>query len=272
MRSSDSTSAVIADRAHHQHRQDQLPRQAGEEDHVQAGRQHQDRGAQVGLLDDQAHRHASSSSATTKSSARSWPSRRWNHQASISGIAIFRISLRLDHHAEVEPARRALLGDAEQRRRHQQRHAHQRTAARPAPSASAAGPARRRTARRARAACCARGRRSACRGRSRPSTSSPGRPPASSSDGQRERAVEAGEHRRDALPGRRPLEGGAHRRRRGAVPACSIPRARAGDAPRATRCVARHGRRQRDRGGTGQRHRRWRAAACRSARSTCPRG
>ena len=36
---------------------------------------------------------SSSSSATTKSSTRSWPSRRWNHQASISGIAIFRISL-----------------------------------------------------------------------------------------------------------------------------------------------------------------------------------
>ena len=29
----------------------------------------------------------------TKSSTRSWPSRRWNHQASISGMAIFRISL-----------------------------------------------------------------------------------------------------------------------------------------------------------------------------------
>ena len=28
-----------------------------------------------------------------KSSGRSWPSRLWNHQASISGIAIFRISL-----------------------------------------------------------------------------------------------------------------------------------------------------------------------------------
>ena len=32
---------------------------------------------------------ASSSSATAKSSARNWPSRRWNHQASISGMAIF---------------------------------------------------------------------------------------------------------------------------------------------------------------------------------------
>jgi hypothetical protein len=30
---------------------------------------------------------------TAKSSGRSWPSRFWNHQASISGIAIFRISL-----------------------------------------------------------------------------------------------------------------------------------------------------------------------------------
>ena len=36
---------------------------------------------------------ASSSPATAKSSARNWPSRRWNHQASISGMAIFRISL-----------------------------------------------------------------------------------------------------------------------------------------------------------------------------------
>ena len=78
---------------------------------------------------------------------------------------------RLDHHAHVEPARRALLGDAEHRGRHQQRHAdrvqrhrqpHQllrrhlrhdeHDACRPA-------------------ACCARDRRSACRGRSRPSTS-----------------------------------------------------------------------------------------------------
>jgi N-glycosylase/DNA lyase len=31
--------------------------------------------------------------AITKSSTRSWPSRRWNHQASMSGIAILRISL-----------------------------------------------------------------------------------------------------------------------------------------------------------------------------------
>ena len=31
--------------------------------------------------------------ATRKSSGRNCPSRRWNHQASISGIAIFRISL-----------------------------------------------------------------------------------------------------------------------------------------------------------------------------------
>ncbi|MCY1306593.1 hypothetical protein D9M70_564590 [compost metagenome] len=36
---------------------------------------------------------ASSNVATTKSSGRNWPSRRWNHQASISGIAILRISL-----------------------------------------------------------------------------------------------------------------------------------------------------------------------------------
>ena len=31
--------------------------------------------------------------AIAKSITRSWPSRRWNHQASISGMAIFRISL-----------------------------------------------------------------------------------------------------------------------------------------------------------------------------------
>jgi hypothetical protein len=30
--------------------------------------------------------------AAAKSSPRNWPSRRWNHQASISGMAIFRIS------------------------------------------------------------------------------------------------------------------------------------------------------------------------------------
>ena len=35
----------------------------------------------------------SSAPATTKSSARSWPSRFWNHQASISGVAIFSSSL-----------------------------------------------------------------------------------------------------------------------------------------------------------------------------------
>ena len=36
---------------------------------------------------------ASSTAATMKSSGRSCPSRFWNHQASMSGIAIFRISL-----------------------------------------------------------------------------------------------------------------------------------------------------------------------------------
>ena len=36
---------------------------------------------------------ASRMKETTKSSGRNWPSRRWNHQASISGMAIFRISL-----------------------------------------------------------------------------------------------------------------------------------------------------------------------------------
>ena len=36
---------------------------------------------------------SSSSAATTKSGTRNWPSRRWNHQASISGMAIFMISL-----------------------------------------------------------------------------------------------------------------------------------------------------------------------------------
>ena len=36
---------------------------------------------------------SSSAPAMAKSSARSWPSRRWNHQASISGMAIFMISL-----------------------------------------------------------------------------------------------------------------------------------------------------------------------------------
>ncbi len=36
---------------------------------------------------------ASSKVATAKSSGRNCPSRRWNHQASISGIAIFNISL-----------------------------------------------------------------------------------------------------------------------------------------------------------------------------------
>ena len=41
----------------HHRRHDQLPRQAGEEDHRQAGRQHQQGGAQVGLLHDQADRH-----------------------------------------------------------------------------------------------------------------------------------------------------------------------------------------------------------------------
>jgi len=36
---------------------------------------------------------ASKASAIRKSGTRAWPSRRWNHHASISGIAIFRISL-----------------------------------------------------------------------------------------------------------------------------------------------------------------------------------
>jgi hypothetical protein len=36
---------------------------------------------------------SSSTAATAKSSGRNWPSRFWNHQASISGMAIFRISL-----------------------------------------------------------------------------------------------------------------------------------------------------------------------------------
>ena len=36
---------------------------------------------------------SSSTPAITKSSTRSWPSRRWNHQASMSGMAILRISL-----------------------------------------------------------------------------------------------------------------------------------------------------------------------------------
>ena len=36
---------------------------------------------------------SSSRPAIRKSSTRSWPSRRWNHQASISGMAIFMISL-----------------------------------------------------------------------------------------------------------------------------------------------------------------------------------
>ena len=74
-------------------RHDQLPGQAGEEDHRHAGRQHQQRGAQVGLLHDQPHRHHQQHPATMKSSGRNCPSRFWNHQASISGIAILRISL-----------------------------------------------------------------------------------------------------------------------------------------------------------------------------------
>ncbi len=36
---------------------------------------------------------SSSTPATMKSSGRNWPSRFWNHQASISGMAILRISL-----------------------------------------------------------------------------------------------------------------------------------------------------------------------------------
>jgi len=36
---------------------------------------------------------ANNAAATPKSRGRNWPSRFWNHQASISGMAIFRISL-----------------------------------------------------------------------------------------------------------------------------------------------------------------------------------
>jgi len=51
-------------------------------------------GAQVGLLDDQAPpAPPAAQPATAKSSGRNCPSRFWNHQASISGMAIFRISL-----------------------------------------------------------------------------------------------------------------------------------------------------------------------------------
>ncbi len=66
---------------------------------------------------------SSSTAAIAKSSERSRPSRFWNHQASISGIAIFRISLGWITDADVEPARRALLGDAEHGRGDQQPHA-----------------------------------------------------------------------------------------------------------------------------------------------------
>jgi hypothetical protein len=102
--------------------QDQLPGQAGEEDHVEPGP------APAGRCPGPAAwRSAPGSSsrpkAAAKSGRRSWPSRFWNHQASISGMAIFSSSDGWITVPHVEPARGALLGDAEQRGGHQQRHA-----------------------------------------------------------------------------------------------------------------------------------------------------
>src|SRR4029078_7231758 len=79
---------------------------------------------------------SSSAPAIAKSRMRSCPSRRWNHHAIMSGIAIFMISLvwivltpmlsqRVRHdrarlygrHADAEPARGALARDADPRQR-----------------------------------------------------------------------------------------------------------------------------------------------------------
>ncbi len=110
-----------ADRHHRQ----PAPRQAGEEDHEEAGAEHQQRRAEVGLLDDQRRpARARCTAATTKSNARSPPSRLWKYQASIIGRPSFMISdgwMRAD--ADVEPARGALDRDALQLGGDQQRHA-----------------------------------------------------------------------------------------------------------------------------------------------------
>ncbi len=74
----------------HDRRQHQLPGQAGKKDHRQPRGQHQQRGAQVRLLQDQRHRQGQQAKGDDKIQlAQVAPSRRWNHQASISGMAIF---------------------------------------------------------------------------------------------------------------------------------------------------------------------------------------
>ena len=108
-----------------QHRgQDQLPAEAGEEDHRQPGGHHQQGGAQVGLLHDQAH---------------------WQQQQDPGHQEVQRPQLALaaleppgqhqrggdledftglDDHPQVDPAFGTFLGNAEQRHRNQQGYTH----------------------------------------------------------------------------------------------------------------------------------------------------
>ena len=104
-------------------RQHQAPAQAGKKDHRQAGRQHQQRGAQVGLLHDQADRnrqqhgaHREVERAQLAFALLEPPGQHQRHRDLQDFAGLYR-------DAQVEPARRALARDAEQRHRDQQRHA-----------------------------------------------------------------------------------------------------------------------------------------------------
>ena len=104
-------------------RRNQLPAQAGKKDHRQAGRQHQQRGAQVRLLHDQAHRHHQQQTghqvvkrAQLALAFLEPPGQHQRHRN-------FQDFAGLDHDAQVDPAFRAFFRDAKNRHGDQQGHA-----------------------------------------------------------------------------------------------------------------------------------------------------
>jgi hypothetical protein len=106
------------------HADHDLPRQAGEEDHVETGRQYQDRGAEVRLARDEADRQQQKyrgdgivAQARHGFALLEEPGQQQRH----GDLHQFR-GLRA-HEAEVEPASRALGDVAEQRHGDQQQHA-----------------------------------------------------------------------------------------------------------------------------------------------------
>ncbi len=104
-------------------RQDDLPGEAGEIDHIEAGGHHQQSGAEVGLLGDQAHGHEEQHQRQHKVEPldRALPflevPRQHQRHGDLHDLG------GLDHHTDVEPAARALADQAEHGHRHQQGHA-----------------------------------------------------------------------------------------------------------------------------------------------------